>query len=392
VKIAVVGGGVAGVVAAALLDSRHEVTLIEAADRLGGHARPLALEDGRRVDTLFQIFNERSYPLFRRWLARLGLENGSRPMEMSFSIESGGPTFGLNLGWRALLRARSPRLLAEIAVFRPRARAAIARGLDPSLTLADWLGSWSRGFRERFLLPLSAAVWSVPPDELLRFPAAAFLGFLDHHGYLSGNEGRWRTLSGSSGAYLDAFRARFRGCVALSRPIARILRDAGGVELIDAAGTERFDHVVLATHADHALALLAAPSADERAALGAYSYHSSEVAIHSDPRAMPLDRALWACWNVRPRSVTYHLNAVHGFAGKDVFVTLGSLSGMEQVRDRFAVRHPLVTARSLAAQPALRALSSPRTSFCGSYAGQGFHEDAVRSASEAAAALGGDPL
>ncbi|MBP7516221.1 MAG: FAD-dependent oxidoreductase [Desulfobulbus sp.] len=412
-KIAVIGGGVAGIVAAHLLQNDHQVTLFEQHDYLGGHTHTVTIEEGpdagTGVDTGFIVFNEATYPLFIAFLDQLGV--ASRATEMSFGFhcrETGFTYAGNNLNGVFSQRANlvSPRFwrfLLEIGRFCRQAEADLAGDADLG-TLADYLARhrFQPFMADHYLAPMAAAIWSTPAGRVTAFPARSFLRFFKNHGLLDlRHRPRWRTVSGGSHSYVRAFCDRFRGAIRLDSPVQQVRRADDGVELAFAdRSAERFDAVVVAAHADQALRLLADPSADESRLLGAWRYELNTTVLHTDTSVLPPVERAWACWNFRrergdqgerPVYVTYSMNLLQGLATRRHYlVTLNRPGGYDegQVLARMDYHHPLYTDASMATQAALPSLNGVRrTWFCGSYFGYGFHEDAVRSAHQAVAHL-----
>ena len=412
-KIAVIGGGVAGIVAAHLLQNDHQVTLFEQHDYLGGHTHTVTIEEGpdagTGVDTGFIVFNEATYPLFIAFLDQLGV--ASRATEMSFGFhcrETGFTYAGNNLNGVFSQRANlvSPRFwrfLLEIGRFCRQAEADLAGDADLG-TLADYLARhrFQPFMADHYLAPMAAAIWSTPAGRVTAFPARSFLRFFKNHGLLDlRHRPRWRTVSGGSHSYVRAFRDRFRGAIRLDSPVQQVRRADDGVELAFAdRSAERFDAVVVAAHAGQALRLLADPSADESRLLGAWRYELNTTVLHTDTSVLPPAERAWACWNFRrergdqgerPVYVTYSMNLLQGLATRRHYlVTLNRPGGYDegQVLARMDYHHPLYTDASMATQAALPSLNGVRrTWFCGSYFGYGFHEDAVRSAHQAVAHL-----
>ena len=408
-KIAVIGGGVAGIVAAHLLQNDHQVTLFEQHDYLGGHTHTVTIEEGpdagTGVDTGFIVFNEATYPLFIAFLDQLGV--ASRATEMSFGFhcrETGFTYAGNNLNGVFSQRANlvSPRFwrfLLEIGRFCRQAEADLAGDADLG-TLADYLARhrFQPFMADHYLAPMAAAIWSTPAGRVTAFPARSFLRFFKNHGLLDlRHRPRWRTVSGGSHSYVRAFRDRFRGAIRLDSPVQQVRRADDGVELAFAdRSAERFDAVVVAAHADQALRLLADPSADESRLLGAWRYELNTTVLHTDTSVLPPAERAWACWNFRrergdqgerPVYVTYSMNLLQGLTTRRHYlVTLNRPGGYDegQVLARMDYHHPLYTDASMATQAALPSLNGVRrTWFCGSYFGYGFHEDAVRSAHQA---------
>jgi len=413
-RVAVVGSGVSGLVAAWRLHRRHEVTVFEASDWIGGHVHTVPVEiDGAHlaVDTGFIVYNEPTYPRFAGILAELGVP--TRPTDMSFSVgcEASGlewSSCGLNGVFaqrRNLLRPHFHRVLRDMPRFNREAKALLASG-DAKVTLGDWLcgAGYSREFRDLYIVPMGAAIWSADPDRLLEFPAASFARFFHNHGLLDRRRRvPWRVVEGGSARYVEALAAGFRDRIRLRAPVRALRRHADRVDVLTDAGAQSFDRVILACHSDQALALLADPSPAERQVLGAIAYQPNDVALHTDPSLMPRTRRAWASWNYqvpwRGRDtmpgravVTYHMNRLQGFAApRDVFVTLNATDAIDPARllARFRYDHPVLNASATAAQRFHDRIDGlRRTHFCGAYWGYGFHEDGVRSALAVCARLG----
>ena len=418
-RIAVVGAGVAGLTAAYLLDRDHEVTLLERNDYPGGHTHTVVLDRGPdaglAVDTGFIVMNLRNYPLFARLLAHLGVRLQDSDMSFSYHCERTGFHYagtgldGLFAQRRNLASPAFWRLLLDIPRFNRRVRADLAAGRLADLDLGEYVDGLglSRDFGERYLYAMAAAIWSSPAAEIRRFPAESFARFFDNHGLLSLAEAStWKTVAGGSRTYVEAMLRRFRGRVRLGEPVHEVRRSSAGVTVATAAGAERFDQVVLAAHADEALALLADPSPEERRLLVAWTYSRNRTVLHSDASVLPPRRA-WASWNyareaagtggggaagVAPVSLTYHMNRLQRLATATPYcVTLNRVAPIAAplVVREMIYTHPRYTRAALASQGELRRRNGAgRTWFCGSYFGYGFHEDAVRAGVEAARGLG----
>jgi uncharacterized protein len=413
-RIAVIGSGIAGMSAAHYLSSRHRVTLFEAADRLGGHTATVDVElQGRHyaIDTGFIVYNDRTYPHFQRLLERL--EVAGQPTEMSFSVHETRRDFEYNghtlaslfAQRRNLLRPRFYALLRDILRFNREATRALAVGaLDPAMTLGAWLdaGGYGTDFQHRYLLPMGAAIWSASIRDLRAFPLAFFVRFFHHHGLLSVNDRpQWFTLVGGSRSYIPALTAAYAGRIRLSTPVRGVRRHAEGVEVRSDDGVEAFDQVVLACHADQALALLEDPSEAERAILGALPYRDNAVVLHTDTRLLPRRRRAWASWNYRLDgrgddarvSVTYDMNILQRLEAPHTFcVTLndGEAIDPSKVLGRFTYAHPQFTLAGESAKARHAEISGPgsRTHYCGAYWRNGFHEDGVWSGLRVAEAMG----
>jgi predicted NAD/FAD-binding protein len=412
VRIAVIGSGVSGLVSAHLLAPRHDVVLFEADQRIGGHVHTVDVAGGggagpTAVDTGFIVFNDRTYPSFLKLLGRLGV--ASQETDMSFSVRSdrrdfeygGGSLAALVAQRRNLLSPRFLRMVLDLLRFYREARALVDEG--PETELLAWLRA--RGYSEAFvqdhLLPMVGAVWSSSRDGAHDFPARFLARFLDNHGLLR-LTGRptWRTIRGGSRTYVRAILDGFRGEVRTACPVAGLRREEGGVVVRPAGGApERFDHAIVACHADQALRLLEDPSPLERDVLAAFPYRRNDVLLHDDEQVMPRRRAAWSAWNYhlddegqRGASITYWMNGLQRLAGdRQYLVTLNRPGAVrpERVLRRLEYHHPVFSAAGVAAQARHPELVGHRhTSFCGAYWRNGFHEDGVVSALAACAPLG----
>jgi predicted NAD/FAD-binding protein len=409
-RIAVVGAGVAGLVAARELARAHEVDVFEADDRIGGHTHTVDVEVAGRagplpVDTGFIVFNEHTYPNFCAIMRELGV--ASKPSNMSFSVRNEATGFeynatslrGLFAQRRNLVRPRFWGMLRDIQRFF-REAPAVLEANDTSLTLATFLarGRYGRTFIDEHLLPMGAAVWSARPEVMHEFPALFLFRFFANHGFLQvDNRPPWRVMVGGSRSYIEPLTASYARRIHRSTPIVELRRelDADGrvqVCLRTAAGDEqRYDRVVLACHSDQARALLADPTAREREVLAAFDYQPNLAILHTDRRLLPRHRAAWASWNyhvTQPASpvatVSYYMNMLQGFeAAEDYIVTLNRGSAIEprKILKTIEYQHPIYTRETVAAQARHAEIDGAHAvHFCGAYWGYGFHEDAVRSA------------
>lgn len=421
-RVAVVGGGVAGLTAAHVLRRRDEVTLYEADDRLGGHAHTHELpgDAGRTVgvDSGFIVHNERTYPRLRRLFAELGVATQESEMSLSVRCEGCGLEYAGARGPRGLFarprQAVSPaylRLLAEVPRFHRRARALLA---DPAAaeapgargepaTLGAFLREhrFSRYFTGHFVVPLVSSVWSCAPGTALRYPARYLFRFLAQHGMLTvTGSPTWRTVTGGSAEYVRRI-AKQLDAVRTGAPVRSLRRTGAGVEVATADGRRaRYDAAVVAVHPDQALRLLAAPTEAERAVLGAFRYSRNETVLHTDTSLLPRAANARASWNHLLPScaatadrvlVTYDLSRLQRLAAPERYlVTLGAADRVApgRVLRRMVYRHPVYTPPTLAAQRRLPELNGPVLAYAGAYHGWGFHEDGCRSGVAAAAALG----
>jgi predicted NAD/FAD-binding protein len=411
--IAVVGTGIAGMAAAWLLSDRHRVTVYEQEGRPGGHSNTVDAPSPFGpvpVDTGFIVYNERTYPNLTA-LFRL-LEVPTEPSEMSFAVSlddgaleyAGSSLLTLFAQPRNLVRPRFWRMLRDIGRFY-REAPSLAAGSDAPATLGELLDrhGFSSAFAEDHLLPMAAAIWSAPPATLRDHPAAAFVRFCGNHGLLSlADRPQWRTVTGGSRAYVRRLTARYADRIRLDRAVRRVRRMPGRVFIEDACGEiAAFDHVVIAAHADGALAMLADPSADERALLGAIRYQRNDAVLHSDPGLMPRRRRAWSSWNYQGRrgdtatgpAVTYWMNRLQNLPDAvPLFVTLNPprLPRPGSILGSFVYEHPIFDPAAERAQAELWRLEGVRnTWFCGAYFGAGFHEDGLQAGLAVAEALGG---
>lgn len=400
-KIAIVGTGVSGLVAAHLLHREHDLTVYEAGTRLGGHTNTVRVDfedETHWVDTGFIVFNDRNYPSFEALLDELGV--ATQPSHMSFSVSDGrggfeyaGTPRGVFARPAHLLSPSFLGMLRDWRRFNREAQALIGmNGTAPSL--GAWLEQkgFSEHFVERLIVPQASAVWSSDPEQMWDFPASFMAEFFENHGMFSlRDRPRWRTVSGGSISYVEAIAAPWRDRVRLRAPVRRIERLGDGVR-IQAGGceSEDFDQVVIATHSDQALALLADPSEAEREILAAIPYQRNEAVLHTDTSLLPRRRVAWSSWNfhlaaepARGSTVTYWMNNLQRLRCKrELLVTLNRSEEIdpEKVLSRFSYEHPVYTAEGVAAQARHREINGARnTHFCGAYWGWGFHEDGVRS-------------
>ena len=412
-KVAVVGAGLAGLSCAWLLSGRHEVTLYESDDRLGGHANT-AYAPGHNgavpVDTGFIVYNEPNYPNFTKLLEHLGVPSLPADMSLSVSLDDGAfeyASFGLGGVFAQKRNLLSPRflgMLRDVTRFYREAPGDLAALDASSASLDEYLRAkrYGRAFRDDHLLPQAAAIWSTPLGEIGAYPAASLIRFFQNHGMMTlTGRGLWRTVDGGSQAYVKVLTKAFTGAVRQGAAVARIVRDARGVELVDGSGGRaRYDQVVVATHGDQALALLEAPSAQERRVLSAFRYSQNTVALHTDRNLMPKRRAAWNSWNhlgsrTAPGEgcVTYWMTRLQSLRdAPDIFVTLNPTKPVapDKLIRTEAYDHPLFDAGAIAAQREIWGLQgAQRTGFCGSDFGHGFHEDALQSGLAVAEQLGG---
>lgn len=409
-KVAVIGGGVSGLVTARILCREHDVVVFEAGHYAGGHANSVDVEVGGRrfvADTGFMVFNDRTYPNFCRLLEILDIS--ARDSDMSFSVAcertgleyQGSSLSGLFAQRRNALRPSFLRMLADIARFNRQGRElATAGGTETSLGRFLDDGNYGLAFRQQYLMPMIAAIWSAPPREVFDFPAIFILRFFENHGLLQVRDRPvWKTIPGGSRRYVDSLISPYREEIRLNTPVRSIVRRDDSVEVESRFGIEVFDKAVLATHADQSLRLLADIDEREERALAAFPYQENEAILHTDVATLPKRRRAWASWNYHVganedgrASVTYDLSRLQKIdSPQPILVTLNPTRPIDpnKILRRFIYHHPLFTRESLAAQDRIRELQGHRrTYYCGAYRFNGFHEDGVNSALEVGAHFG----
>ena len=419
-RIAIIGSGIAGLGCAWFLHRKHDITVFEADDHIGGHSNTIGVdEEGREVpiDTGFMVFNDVTYPNLIRLFEILDVP--TKPTSMSFSVHHGpsgvewnGAGFNTLFAQRKnLFNPRHWRFLAQLNRFNKEAVPALDEPQWQDMSLAEYVEArgYGQDFLERYLVPMSSAVWSTPPEKMLRFPAVTLLRFWHNHGFLGlDTQHPWRTIDGGSREYVRRLIAPFEDRVHVSTPVQAIRRSDEGVEVeTDRRGTESFDQVILATHPPQSLRLLDSPTETETEILSPFSYQPNEVHLHSDDRFMPGSRRCWASWNYRTDDVDgdskptthYWMNRLQGVSEKrNYFVSLngGDRVPEASVHRRIDYEHPLFDLEAISAQGRIPELNDPaqgtRTFFCGAWTRYGFHEDGFLSAVNLCQTLmGGDP-
>ncbi len=425
-RIGIIGAGVAGITAAYILQRKHDVTLFEKNDYIGGHTRTVVVPDGpdagTPIDTGFIVLNDQTYPTLNRFLEQLGVSVRFSDMSFSFQCQRSGLQYAgtnsmglssLNSVFaqrRNLFKPRFWRFIQDYQRFNKQSIIDLETGRLKQQTLGEYVEnqSYSTDFIEHYALPIGAAIWSTPTDKMADFPAETFVQFFKNHGFLSTPQPtRWQTVLGGAHQYIKAFLKGFNGKIVLKAEIDTIRRqgDQTTVKMRD-QNERNFEHLVVATHADQALALLADPTEEEKQLLGTWQYEKNRAVLHTDQSVMPTNRHAWASWNykrtvstdgVEPLSVTYDLTRLQGLSTQNrYFVTLnGQPVNDESVISKVEFTHPVYDFATLDSQSQLSQLNQKPVDssvaniyYCGSYFGYGFHEDAVRSGEEIAKVFG----
>ena len=408
-KIAVIGSGVAGLGAAWALQGLHELVVYEADDRLGGHANTVTIDYAGKaidVDTGFIVYNEENYPNLRGLFGALDVE--TRLTDMSFACAGGGVEWSSNFPRgvfaqkRNLLRPDFLGMLNDIRRFYAVARSDLMRGEFDDLTLSAWLRlrRFGGGFRDRFLLPMGAAIWSTTEGGIGDFPAESFLRFLQNHGLLQFKPPQWRTVVGGSRSYVRKIGDALGGSVRLNARVLEVRRTDAGVVVRDSLGGEElFDQVILACHAPEALGMLQDADAEEQALLAAIRYAPNRAYLHRDPALMPSREQAWGSWNYVTNSdgktdpyVTYWMNNLQGIdAARPLFVSLNAPEPDPALTfGAWDYDHPQFDTAALAAQRRFGHIQGRGgVWYAGAWLGYGFHEDGLTSGVKAALALGG---
>jgi len=419
--LAIIGAGVAGLGCAYFLRDKFELTLYEQNDYAGGHTHTITVDETGRavpIDTGFMVYNEITYPNLTRLFRELNVE--TKPTSMSFSVQhrpsgleyNGTSLNGLFAQRSNLYNARFWRLLVQINRFNAEAVSALDDPRFANHTVRDYVAErgYDESFLHLFLVPMSGAVWSTPPDKMLDFPAMTLLRFFHNHGFLGlRTQHPWRTLAGGAKSYVAKMSAPWRDRISLNDRAVRVTREDGQARVISASGASAiYDKVIFASHADQTLRLLADPTDLETRLLREFHYQPNTVTLHTDSGFMPKTSRAWASWNYRierdPKggeraSTHYWMNSLQGVSRREnYFVSLNSHDQVDpsRVLRRIEFEHPVFNRGAIAAQqelPLLNRLGREQTTyFCGSYFKYGFHEDAFTSALECARAMSAEPV
>lgn len=410
-KIAIVGTGISGLVCAALLHQEHEITIYEANDYIGGHTHTVKTARGLGIDTGFIVFNEQNYPQFNGMLTSLGVK--SQPTTMSFSVRddvanleyctaSLNHLFAQRRNW---LRPSYYRMLLEILRFNRDAESTLV-DIPESMKVSQYLQlhQYSPAFVKHFFHPISAALWSCPLQAVEDFPIRFILEFYLHHGmHKMMSMPVWRTIVGGSSMYVEKLITPFKRSIHLNTPVVRIHRSLEGVTLTSRLGSETYDELIMACHSDQALRVLDGnATATEKELLGAFPYSKNAVTLHTDTTLLPRRKLSWGCWNYicrkgldRGATVTYNMNLLQRVEAERTYcVSLNLDDAIDEgkVIRRLQYDHPLFTLQRASIQHRHHELiRQNRTSYCGAYWGNGFHEAGVVSALRVCRSFGISP-
>ena len=411
-KVAIIGSGIAGLGSAWLLRHKYETHLFESGNHFGGHSNTLLVDEGDRqvpVDTGFIVYNSKNYPNLTALFDQLEVETLPTGMSFGVSMDRGAVEYagsGLNTLFaqrRNLARPAHWRMIGEILRFNNLCKQLIDQDSFGNRTVADLLHEerFSPAFRDRYLLPMAAAIWSCPTRTMLGFPLESFAHFFRNHGLLDlRNRPQWRSVNGGSRVYVSRILEDLAGRAGKGNAVRTVRRHSSGVELVFGDGSRRmFDRAIIATHADQALRVLEKPTSTESMLLGRFRYQENRAYLHSDPQLMPRSRRVWSAWNYLADtrnmmtdsvSVTYWMNLLQNLdTRRNYFVSLNPLQEPENVHASMIYEHPVFDSDAMAAQSRLASIQGrQRTWFCGSYFGYGFHEDALASAVDVASLLG----
>ena len=418
-RVAIIGSGISGLTTAYLLSRKHEVTLFEAGDSLGGHTNTEHVEvKGKNypVNTGFIVFNDWTYPNFIKLMNQLGVEIEASDMSFSVRCENTGLEYnGTSLNSlfaqrRNVLRPSFIRMVLDILKFNKQTTAALqSNSVDTEQSLGEFIDQYgfSNTFKNHYIIPMGSAIWSASEDVMLSFPLKFFLQFFNNHGMLSVDERpQWRVISGGSESYIQPMTQAFAERIHLNTMVKSVTRNQDEVALTLQDGrTETFDHVVFACHSDQALQMLGDASSAEQEILSSIPYQDNSVILHTDTRLMPKRKLAWAAWNYhipqRTRDcamVTYNMNILQNFhdAPETFLVTLNRRHEInrEKIIKEFNYSHPVFTLDGVKAQARHSEISgNPRSGFgrshyCGAYWFNGFHEDGVNSALRVAKQFG----
>ena len=404
-KIAIIGSGISGLTCAYMLNRKHDITIFEKNDYIGGHTHTHEIEHNGikwNVDSGFIVYNERTYPNFINILDRLGVER--QLTRMGFSVKSekndleyaGHSLNGLFAQRSNLVRPSFIRMLRSMWRFNSEARADL-KELDSDTTLGEYLklNDYPEEFIQHFIIPIGAAIWSTVPHHMMNMPAIFFIRFFDNHGLLQiVDRPNWWVITGGSKRYVEKMVDGFENKIRLSSPVKNVKREDGSITVqfgVSYLDSENFDSVIFATHSNQSLAMLDAPTKDEIEILGAIKYQKNDALLHYDDSILPMRKNAWSSWNYlldedqsKAVALTYNMNILQSLKSDRTFcvsLNSGSLVDESKVIKELSYDHPLFTTSSINAQNRKHEISGKNnTYYCGAYWRNGFHEDGVVSA------------
>ena len=411
-KIAIIGTGISGLGAAHILSQKHDITLYEKNDYVGGHSRTVDIKTPDAnlcVDTGFIVFNERNYPHLLALFSDLGVPVTKSNMSFGVSINEGWLEYSTSSLMKCFAQKRNTvrpdflRMLADIVKFHKMAITHQTASSDVSL--GDWLEQLNLGpwFRDYFLLPMGGAIWSMPVEKMLSYPASTFIRFFENHGLLGVNDApQWYTVIGGSRNYVDQISKNFRSRIKLNCAVKQVIRQNDRVDIIDEQNeTTSYDQVVFACHSDQALALLCSPTTEEQQILGSINYQQNVVVLHTDSRYMPKRKSAWSSWvylsnhkndKSESMSVSYWMNNLQPLeTNTPIIVTLNpsEMPRHDLIYDQTILDHPLFNSAAIKAQSSLDLIQGKdRIWYCGAWQGYGFHEDGLSSAVQMTGKMG----
>jgi len=406
-KIAVIGAGISGLGSAYLLSNKHTVDVYEKETRLGGHARTTMVEENNKqfgVDTGFLVFNHPTYPLLTKLFDELGVQIEKSDMSFGFWDTANNSAYnsqslsGLFFQKKNLFSLKHYRMIADIMRFNKNANKHIAsNSSELDVSLGEYLSGYSNIFKERYLMPMGAAIWSTPSDKMNDFPARTFVQFFKNHGLLGvTTQHQWLTVSGGSIHYVNKIKERISGQIILGSNVIAIRRNNNDVVLIDADGNEKsYDKVVMAMHAPQALQMLEDPTPQEKEILSAFKYKENEALLHNDKTALYPDEGIYAAWNYKTGgkanavTLSYWINKLQNLkSNKEYFVSLNETSKLSHVIEKISYEHPQFDINAIATQSRRDEINGENhTYYAGAYWRYGFHEDGLWSANTIAQSM-----
>lgn len=408
-KIAIIGSGIAGLTCGYLLSQKHDITLFEKEDYIGGHTKTIKVNDGAEqlaIDAGFIVFNEKTYPNFCKILKREQVAYEQSEMSFSFSDEQSGLEYNghsltsLFAQKKNIFNKKFYKMLIDIVRFNQAAKQVVQQKRHNKPLLVDFLADLAIGeeCKNYYLYPMAQAIWSAPLEHVSQFSTPFLLKFYYNHGLLNIiNRPNWYVISGGSQSYIPKLIKRFQDKIHLNSPVTKVLRDDCQITVVTAKGAQIFDKVIFATHSNQALSILEHPTNFEEATLSKMPFANNTICLHTDPAVMPANRAAWASWNFKQNKnnecqLTYYINRLQNLASrKDYFVSVNQSERIkpEKILKQFTFSHPVMTSDTIAAQTGLDTLNGTKnTYYCGAYWFNGFHEDGVVSALKTCQALG----